>query len=241
MNILTEQEFLNKKQSDTLVVFGSGYSINEITEEQWSKLAEFDSIAFNWFCKSFVPTTFYMIREQSNNKKRRSEGEQVADLVHMLNTEPYEDSCLIVLDMSNSPHPCYKWWENKSLDQFPHEGIVVKDLRRFDIEEFRLNIFEHGVIHGHTTLYNVMHIAAFMGYKRIIFAGIDLYDSRYFWLKEDEDRHTLVHKGLTHSSKHSVLTRMGPLMKTFKQVFPNIELYTFNPKSLLKSWMPIWS
>ncbi len=47
MKIISELEFVNKKKSDTIIVFGSGYSINKIGEETWKKLALFDSIGFN--------------------------------------------------------------------------------------------------------------------------------------------------------------------------------------------------
>jgi len=47
MKIISKEEFIAKKKSDTLVVFGSGFSINRIVEEEWKKLMLFDSIGFN--------------------------------------------------------------------------------------------------------------------------------------------------------------------------------------------------
>ena len=47
MQILTEKEFRDLKQSETIVIYGCGYSINKITEEEKSKLMLFDSIGFN--------------------------------------------------------------------------------------------------------------------------------------------------------------------------------------------------
>lgn len=47
MKKLSKDEFLNKKQSDTIIVYGSGSSINQLTEEDKKKLALFDSVGFN--------------------------------------------------------------------------------------------------------------------------------------------------------------------------------------------------
>lgn len=47
MKMLSKEEFLGKKQSDTLLIYGSGRSIRDITEEGKKKLMLFDSISFN--------------------------------------------------------------------------------------------------------------------------------------------------------------------------------------------------
>lgn len=47
MKILSKAEFLNKKNSDTVIVYGSGASINKLTQEEKKKLMPFDSIGFN--------------------------------------------------------------------------------------------------------------------------------------------------------------------------------------------------
>jgi len=47
MRILSKEEFLAEKKSDTLIIYGSGSSINQLTQEDKEKLALFDSVGFN--------------------------------------------------------------------------------------------------------------------------------------------------------------------------------------------------
>jgi len=63
MRIIGRDELLKTKNSNTIVVYGCGLSINSIGKKQRSILSKFDSIGFNWFCKSDIPTTFYLLRD----------------------------------------------------------------------------------------------------------------------------------------------------------------------------------
>tara|TARA_Y100000034_G_C6857629_1_gene389980 strand:+ start:434 stop:577 length:144 start_codon:yes stop_codon:yes gene_type:complete len=47
MNVLTPEEVRQRKKSDTIVIYGCGYSIQRLTEEDKMKLAQFDSVGFN--------------------------------------------------------------------------------------------------------------------------------------------------------------------------------------------------
>jgi len=47
MQKISREKFIEKKKSDTIVVYGCGYSINDLTEEDKKKLMLFDSIGFN--------------------------------------------------------------------------------------------------------------------------------------------------------------------------------------------------
>lgn len=47
MIVLSKEEFLKCKKSDTIVIYGSGSSINELAKEDKEKLALFDSVGFN--------------------------------------------------------------------------------------------------------------------------------------------------------------------------------------------------
>ena len=42
-----KNQFFETKKSDTLVVYGCGYSINNLTREELKKLMQFDGIGFN--------------------------------------------------------------------------------------------------------------------------------------------------------------------------------------------------
>ena len=46
--------------------------------------------------------------------------------------------------------------------------------------------FAQGVRHAPGTLSDVVNCAYLLGWKDIVLVGVDLYDSRYFWLEQDQ-------------------------------------------------------
>jgi hypothetical protein len=44
-----EAELRVTRKSDTIFIFGSGYSINDITEPEWSHFEQHDPFSFSWF------------------------------------------------------------------------------------------------------------------------------------------------------------------------------------------------
>ena len=245
MFILNKEAFLNQKKSKTIVVYGSGYSINKLNSKDKKILSSFDSISFNWFCKSNIPTTYYIVREQCSTKKRISKGETLDIFYKSLNAR-HKKSCSIVHRFTYDKK--YKLYDHsKNLKRIKGSGIVVDDIYKLSnvikknpkaiIRKFTEDIFEHGVQHGLCTLYSVMHIVTFCGYKKIVFAGIDLNDSRYFWLKKDEPRYTLVkdNKGVT--DKHKVRYTTMKLLSLYQKVFPKKKLCVYNKASALTKIM----
>jgi len=47
MKILSKDEFYALKASDTAVIYGCGFSINKLTQEEQKKLELYDSFGFN--------------------------------------------------------------------------------------------------------------------------------------------------------------------------------------------------
>jgi hypothetical protein len=71
MKLLSIPDLFERKRHDALVIFGSGYSINWITPEQWAVIdREYDTWGMGWYCKMRRPTTWYMVREQCVTPKR---------------------------------------------------------------------------------------------------------------------------------------------------------------------------
>ena len=59
VKLLSELYLARIKKSDTLVILGSGASINQITAEQWQALAEHDTLGLNfWLLHPFVPRIY---------------------------------------------------------------------------------------------------------------------------------------------------------------------------------------
>ena len=63
MKLISKEEFLKYKKSDTLVIWGSGSSNNSLTDDDFKELNKYDSICINNFVKTGIKTTFCIIGE----------------------------------------------------------------------------------------------------------------------------------------------------------------------------------
>jgi len=262
MERLSREQFLSRKNSDTIVIYGSGYSINKITKSQWSELQKFDSIGFNWFLKSKKPVTFYLLREQ-DVWRRNGQGDESRQEVFDTIEKFYNSTCLIVSNLSTSApkwamlhHYARPIYQKK----MPFTGVVLKE--KFAQQSFReyksgwpsrskrygalchyfntVDLFKDGIIYDFCSMISILHIVTFLKYKRIIFAGVDLYDHRYFWLGKNELRNVTKHSKRDLDSEHFVGDFTVGLVGTYNLNFRNTELYTVNPKSLLTKHIPVW-
>lgn len=199
--------------------------------------------SINWFCKSAIPTTFYFIREQGNIRKRRYEGEKPRDLYKMLR-EHYTNSVLVVHDQRHHTPESIVWHKKNVSDNFPHNAIVVKDVKLKNNDAgvkkwAKIDMFTEGLIHGEMSLNNVLHFAVQMKYDRILFSGVDLCDSRYFWLKKNEDRATLKRKGKKFYQKHTKADETLRVVKEMQNRYKQ-DMFVCNDNSMLRQIMPIW-
>tara|TARA_Y100000310_G_scaffold341353_1_gene440225 strand:+ start:2201 stop:2827 length:627 start_codon:yes stop_codon:yes gene_type:complete len=200
--------------------------------------------SISWFCFSNIKTTFYLVREQANTRKRTRGEENVGNFISIMSNDTYKDTCLIVNDISNHSPEAFHYSSKKNIKRFPNPYIVVKDIKLFrnaeGCEKFKkIDIFEQGTIHGRCTLNNILHIAMFLRYKKIIFVGIDLYDSRYFWLNKKETRYSVREKRKNFGHRHVISRATINLVRQLKKT-NKVEMFTYNPKSLLKKVMPVW-
>lgn len=241
MKIIDQEELISHKKTDMAIIYGSGPTISSLSPQEKKRLGAHDSFGFNWVCKSGISTTFYTIREQATTRKRRSEkmGITPQHLIDFMNSDTYINTCLIVHDMRGFPSHDFVYSEN--LDKFNGYGIIVKELKRkvdvpkkFEVKHYNRDIFNDGIYHGHCSLSNVIHIAIGMGYKKILFVGIDLYDSRYFWRG---DKPYLLIKNVNEPHKVGETT-----IKMIKAIHKKkiIKMYSYNEKSLLSKFLEVW-
>jgi len=232
---LSEEEFKQKKTSDTIFVLGSGWSINKVTDEQWNIISKHNSVAFNWFCKHSFEPSFFLIREQANIPSRKGPGESIKKLIKSVNR--YKNTYGIICDVSHHTKKAYRYRKDKRIQL---KCILVSDdnkkrhgrkLKTY----MRRNPFQSGLVHGTCTMYNIMHLVKYLEYKTVVFVGVDLTDSRYFWLGRKETRHSVAKKGKSWKNKHSVMRDVLELVKKFKKF--NIPMYVANPKSKLTKYI----
>ena len=247
MGYFRNHQFDKNNRTKTVVIYGCGSSLNDLTDLDRYTLSQFDSIAFNWFAFSHIPVTYYLVREQANIPKR-VHGEETVDNFYYLMNKYYKKSCLVIHDLyKHSPH-AYHYWEYENWQKFDADHITVKDVKLKDndpcVDRWRkenILIDRYGLYHGKSTMTNAVHFAVWMGYERIVFAGVDLYDSKYFWLKDNETRYSVKNKKKTKDSQHQTAKDTLSLVKKVKEAYPDIEMLTYNKKSLLSSVIDVWS
>jgi hypothetical protein len=263
MNNITQEQIREKKQSDTIVIYGCSWSINDLSDEEKEKLSLFDSIGFNYFCKSKIPTTFYILREQSIRDSGYTD-ERKRDFVHDLNRYNRKTT-LLCTDMINSGHiwKGKRGWIN-DVGVFRNDGIVLKEfyfeddywkkfpktgtprgglkvtphkMDTFCDDMYSKNAFKN-VLYFSCTISNAIHFAVSMGYTRILFVGVDLYDHRYFWLPQDVLREQTKRKGRGIDTKHKTCKFTTNCVKHLNE--RDVDLYVYNKKSLLAEHIKVW-
>ncbi|MFB6345530.1 MAG: hypothetical protein ABEK50_07145, partial [bacterium] len=46
---LDEKDLRKNKTSSRIFIFGSGYSVNDISHDEWDAISSHDTLSFNWF------------------------------------------------------------------------------------------------------------------------------------------------------------------------------------------------
>ena len=234
MRIMSQEEFIASKGSDVLVIFGSGPSVNDITEKQWIVLNTYDSIGFNFFFKGNVKTKYYLIREQCCSPKKIFPDQ--TDLV-FLEGMMKMFSLKIISAMRHRPDN-FQWADHS--DFIPGAGIILQDLPgKAGPESFKDDIFDVGLHHGKSTLTNCIHFAVGMGYKEIVFAGVDLVNTGCFWLPKGEVNMMTQAEGRKYNDPHLTMDNTLKLIKMLQDESV-IKMSVVNPESALCKIIEVW-
>jgi len=210
-------DFQRYKKSDTIFILGSGSSINTISEDEWNIISKNDSLGLNfWIIHDFVPT-YYCYEEPNISGGRKKIFYDILNKKKNLLSE----SPIIIKDLLPS---------KISFDRIPpklKKNIYLS--RDFDIPakgnddlmmQYLMELKLSGRIQPRNRIRYIYSItaslsyAAFlclcMGYKKIVFCGVDLADSLYFY-EENADYYKnkglLVPKSMQNPGVHSTETR----------------------------------
>jgi len=237
-----EDELRTMRRSDTVFIFGSGASLNDLGSEEWDEIARHDTFGFNWFVhERFVRCDFHLIRGIPDTDLDRTVWwPQLQEYFHLIRTNPcFRSTVFLVhggfraingnraigyrlLPMEN---PVFRWRSNVKSD-LPSRS------------------FAEGLVHGYSTLQECINAAYLLGWTRIVLAGVDLYDRRYFWLEPGGRRSVDIRRGATATDAHAraesgmldALREWGDWLSS-----EGIELSVLNPHSLLTKALPVAS
>jgi len=209
-----------------IVIYGCGYSLNELSNEQWDELRQYDSIGFNWFIhQKWIAPTYMLVGDIRPDKNIEILGKDDDD--------KYAQYNIAVKD---------KRYDNTRFYMVGGYGDPNKINRNMSV----INISENHWNKSATI--QALYICRMLGYKTIIYAGVDLYDYRFFFLEKDQVRIMLSRK--EHKGKYVVRKLKSPhpvykkILSWFNECCPeDMGVYSYNPKSLLlkSKVVKLWS
>jgi hypothetical protein len=245
---------LVRRRSDTIYIFGSGYSINELTQAQLRKIEAHDTMGFSFFVMhTGVRVDLHLIRElgataHDPDKQRVIWRKVFRGYSHILRTNPaYRDTVYFV----------QAGWAAVMGNRFVSRGNLPSGAR---VARYRNGLrgdappaasFAEGITHGPSTITDCVNIAALLGWKRIVMAGVDLYDRRYFWHAPDRGHLSL--PGITDAGggeyaaelDNDLIHRTAVAMKLWARSWREallargVSLEIVNARSLIADILPV--
>lgn len=245
-------EFLATRRSDTLFIFGSGASINDISPQEWAAMAAHDTLSFNWFIhQDFIRIDYHIIREllQSEAFQRPLWESEARHYASTLEANPhYQNTTLLIqggwlaitgnrllgLKMFRPGRRVFRFRN----DRAPSGGGRILPNPRL----------EQGLVHHLGTLSDALNLAYAGGWRRAVLVGVDLYDRRVFWLPPDELRpdyqHSLKGGGVAQvdTPHQTMLNGLIPFLQDWYAYLgeQGLQVMVYNPRSLLADFMPVY-
>lgn len=203
---LNSNEF---KSSDTIFILGSGYSISEITEQQWEVIEKHDSIGFNsWVFNDFTPTYYCMetpikslhfnaIIKQLNKKKKIFKNVPfIIQYQHLLKSPNHYQG--LELPENNI------YYNIPMMPNTTSKSILLLLLRWWE-KAHRQEM--SWLIHYSSSLSYLVAMGYIMGYKNIVLLGVDLNNSKYFFEHPDANEaskaYAQIHNTVMHEMNRS--------------------------------------
>ena len=234
------------KKSDTVVIYGTGSSILDISEEQWKELREYNSISIGSFAQfnKYIDIDINHFREIGSynyiyKNSRVSNWQEMVEYAVNINNNDRKKSTIhlfqdgIIANASNR-FICSEVMEfNSKYSMYTsnrkHSGKLSREYSKLS--------------HINGSLGEAINIASQLKWKRIILAGIDLRDRQYFFLKENETVIWDLCRNEDATSKHNMAESTMKHISSMEEELShdNIELYVLNKKSLLASLLEVFT
>lgn len=168
------EKIYKRKGSDIAVFLGSGPSINNISDKQWEAISKLDTWTVNnWVYHPFVPR-FYHLEVKSYNKpfiKEKMHAREDYENVNFLVNE----SRLHLLDLIRQGQVYL--YKMRKINVF-NKPVIPKYESGKDPNVLVCNL--------NSSVTMILELFYRFKYKKVIFFGMDLIDSRYFWTGESK-------------------------------------------------------
>jgi hypothetical protein len=229
---LDEQELLRTRRSDTAFVFGSGRSLVDIDDESWRRIAEHDVIAFSHFHRQhWVRVDYHLVAEAHAPEETGAS----------LAANPrYADTVFVV----------ESGWLAQSPNLMVARRLLPAGSRIFRVRRVGRGgrplppsrSFRDGLVHGTGTIQDVVNFAIIGGWRRIVVAGVDLYNKEYFWLPPETTR-AGEHAGVSAADPFPQAGLLADALGRWRELLApeGLELLVYDGRSVLARTLPVFA
>src|SRR4051812_34782280 len=174
--LLSEQELLATRRSDTVFIFGSGRSLLEITDAEWAAIARFDTISLREFPRQeWVRADYHVTAEVDfldDYARRLRENPRYAETVYVVAAGFLAEAANELIGRGLLP-----------------DGARVFRFRRTSRGRYAPpSPTPRTLVHGYNSIFDATNLAVALGHRQIVLAGADYYNKEYFWLASGETR-----------------------------------------------------
>jgi hypothetical protein len=101
--------------------------------------------------------------------------------------------------------------------------------------------FARGLAHGYSSIFDGVNLASLLGYRRIVLAGVDLYNKEYFWLPAGATR-TYEKTPVEADDPFVAGELIAEMMGDWRDYLAarHVELLVLNPASRLADRIPVF-
>lgn len=228
--VLSDSALLATRRSDTAFVFGSGRSLVDIPDEDWQRIAGFDTVGFSHFHRQrWVRVDYHLIAELASPPET---GESIA-------ANPLYSTTIFGIQ---------KGWIAHASNEMIADALLPSGAQVFRWQRVARGqggtpsrTLREGLVHGVGTIQDVVNFALVMGWRRIVIAGVDLYNREYFWLPPGTT-HEHEHPGVTADAgwvqAGQLVDALGRWAELARRDGVSIEVY--DSRSLLAQALPLF-
>lgn len=229
--LLSDDELRATRTSDTAFVFGSGRSLLDISGDDWSRIARCSTISMREFPRQEWVRADYHVT---------GEVDFLDEYASRLRENPlYADTVFVVQG---------GWRAERGNElvgrRLLKEGAPLVRYRRLAraVAALPSTSLRRGLVHGFNSIFDATNLAVLLGFRRIVLAGVDLYDKGYFWLPAGEGR-TYEKPGVRADEQFGAAESIVRMMGDWHDFLAGrgIEVSVQNPKSLLARRLPVFA
>lgn len=244
--------FLKFKSSDTLVILGAGASINELSDQQLENLGSFDVAGLSYSCILPVKQTFYFYESPSFNEKESIE--EHANKILPLILEYNRKGKLTHLIWKNSENKVLNNYSDFTAFVCPNVCSILTD--NLNVIRNILNFYnKYGLnkfflLQKRGSVVALIQFAILSKYKKIVFVGVDLNESNYFFQNNAKyTSHDFTDPYLLDNTPKSNVHRTNdralgiPIIEVLRVIFEeetSVQFYVVSENSALKKYLPLW-